>query len=139
MNVELTRKNKMFHFEAQNSDGLNVQIDGSPLIGGEGKGVRPMELLLMSLGGCASIDICRIIGKQRQVLEDYAVEVSGARNEDETKAFNSINFHFKLKGNLDARKVEQAIQLTISKYCSAILSLDKYIKIDYTYTIYENK
>lgn len=139
MKVELQRKNKAFHFEASNTDGLKVQIDGSPLIGGEGKGVRPMELLLMSLGGCASIDIVRILSKQRQSLDDYRVEISGVRNDDEAKAYNRINFHFKLFGNLEADKVEKAIHLTITKYCSAILSLDKSITIDYTYTIHEKK
>ena len=135
MKVNLKRVNQTFHYEAKNEDNIVVNIDANPAIGGEGKGSRPMELVLMGLGGCASIDLGLILKKQRQVLDDYQVEVSAKRDETPSKAFKSINVHFVLTGSLDADKVEKAIDLTLTKYCSVALSLNKEIEITATYTI----
>jgi putative redox protein len=135
MKVNLKRVNQAFHYEAKNEDNIVVNIDANPAIGGEGKGSRPMELVLMGLGGCASIDLGLILKKQRQVLDDYQVEVSAKRDETPSKAFKSINVHFVLTGSLDADKVEKAIDLTLTKYCSVALSLNKEIEITATYTI----
>ena len=135
MEIKLKRVNQAFHYEALTEDKIKVNIDANPTIGGEGKGARPMELVLMGLGGCASIDLGLILKKQRQELIDYQVEVTAERDETPAKAFKSINVHFVLIGNLDAEKVEKAIELTLSKYCSVALSLDKEIKIDYTFEI----
>jgi len=135
MKVNLKRVNQAFHYEAKNEDNIIVNIDANPAIGGEGKGARPMELVLMGLGGCASIDLGLILKKQRQVLDDYQVEVSATRDETPSKAFKSINVHFVLTGSLDADKVEKAIDLTLTKYCSVALSLNKEIEITATYTI----
>ena len=66
MEVKLKRVNKAFHFEAVNENKIKVNIDASPAIGGEDKGVRPMELLLMGVAGCASIDLGLILKKQKQ-------------------------------------------------------------------------
>jgi putative redox protein len=135
MKVNLKRINQAFHYEAETVDKIIVNIDANPTIGGENKGARPMELVLMGLGGCASIDLGLILKKQRQVLEDYQVEVSATRDETTAKAFQSINLHFNLTGKLDAEKVEKAIELTLTKYCSVALSLSKDIELTATYTI----
>lgn len=135
MKVNLERKNKAFHYEAVNEDKITVNIDANPAIGGEGKGVRPMELLLMGLAGCASIDLGLILKKQRQELKDYNVEVTADRKQDDGKAFKQIQLHFKLIGELDEDKVEKALELTLKKYCSVALSLNKDIDITYTFTI----
>jgi len=135
MKVNLKRVNQAFHYEATTDDKLKVNIDSNPAIGGEGKGARPMELVLMGLGGCASIDLGLILKKQRQELIDYEVEVSATRDETPAKAFKSINVHFVLTGSLEAEKVEKAIELTLTKYCSVALSLNKEIEITATYTI----
>lgn len=135
MKVNLKRINQAFHYEAETEEKIKVSIDANPTIGGEGKGARPMELVLMGLGGCASIDLGLILKKQRQVLEDYQVEVSATRDETPSKAFQSINLHFNLFGSLDSEKVEKAIELTLTKYCSVALSLNKEIEITATYTI----
>lgn len=135
MKINLKRVNQAFHYQAETEEKIKVNIDANPAIGGEGKGARPMELVLMGLGGCASIDLGLILKKQRQVLEDYQVEVSAKRDETPSKAFKSINVHFVLTGSLDADKVEKAIDLTLTKYCSVALSLNKEIEITATYTI----
>lgn len=135
MEIKLKRINHGFHFEAINEDKIKINIDANPEIGGEGKGVRPMQLVLMGLGGCASIDLGLLLKKQRQKLIDYQIEVLATRDETPAKAFKSINIHFNLTGSLDAEKVEKAIELTLTKYCSVALSLSKDIEITATYTL----
>lgn len=135
MEIKLQRKNKAFHYEAINQDKIVVNIDANAAIGGEGKGVRPMELVLMGLGGCASIDLGLILKKQKQELEDYQVTITATRKENVAKTFDTINLHFLLFGKLDNEKVEKAIALTLTKYCSVALSLSDEIKITSTYTI----
>ncbi|MBL4668831.1 MAG: OsmC family protein [Flavobacteriales bacterium] len=135
MKVNLKRINKAFHYEASTEEKVTVNIDANSTIGGEGKGTRPMELLLMGVAGCASIDLGLILKKQKQELTDYNVEVTAERNDNVAKNFKSINLHFILYGNLDDSKVERAIELTLTKYCSVALSLDKEIEITSTYEI----
>ena len=135
MKVNIKRLNEAFHYEASTTDKIKVNIDANPAIGGEGKGTRPMELLLMGVAGCASIDLGLILKKQKQELLDYEVEVKAERNDNVAKTFKTINLHFILWGNLDNSKVERAIELTLTKYCSVALSLDKEIKITNTFTI----
>lgn len=135
MEIKLQRKNKAFHYEAINSDKIIVNIDANAAIGGEGKGVRPMELVLMGLGGCASIDFGLILKKQKQELEDYQVTITATRKDNIAKTFDTINLHFILWGTLDSEKVEKAINLTLTKYCSVALSLSKEIKITSSFTL----
>jgi putative redox protein len=135
MKVNLKRVNNAFHYEAATTDNIKVNIDANPVIGGEGKGTRPMELLLMGVAGCASIDLGLILNKQKQELIDYEVKVTAERNDNVAKTFKSIHLHFNLWGDLDNNKVERAIELTLNKYCSVALSLDKSIEITNTYEI----
>jgi putative redox protein len=126
MEVILKRKNNAVHFEAQNEGGITVNIDGSPEVGGEGKGVRPMQLMLMSLGGCSAIEVVNILKKQRQALEDIQVAVSGEREKGAMPSlFTEVDIAFHLKGEVDPQKAEHAIKLTLEKYCSATATLEK--------------
>jgi putative redox protein len=135
MKVNLKRVNTAFHYEASTEDKITVAIDANPAIGGEGKGTRPMELLLMGVAGCASIDLGLILQKQKQELEDYRVEVTATRNDNIAKNFKSIELHFILFGNLEDLKVARAIELTLTKYCSVVLSLNAAIEVTSTYEI----
>lgn len=135
MKVNLIRVNNSFHYEAHTDDKITVDIDANSEIGGEGKGARPMELLLMGVAGCASIDLGLILKKQKQELTDYKVEVTAERNDNLARNFKSINLHFILFGDLEDFKVASAIDLTLTKYCSAVLSLDKEVEITSTYMI----
>lgn len=137
--VELIRKNSAFHFEAVDDAGRIVELDASPEIGGEEKGVRPMDLVLMGVGGCTSIDLGLILKKQRQKLDDYKVTVSGERNTDAGKSYRAIHLSFELWGEIESDKLEKAIQLTTTKYCSVILSLNPTIEITTSYVINEQK
>lgn len=119
MKIELQRQNQAVHFEAQGqATDVKVNIDGSPEIGGEGLGVRPMELVLMALGSCSSLDLIAILKKQRQEITDIKIEVEGKRREEIPSVFTSIHILFKLKGNLDENKVNKAAELAVKKYCS---------------------
>jgi putative redox protein len=135
MKVNLKRVNTAFHYEASTEDKITVAIDANSAIGGEGKGTRPMELLLMGVAGCASIDLGLILQKQKQELEDYRVEVTATRNDNVAKNFKSIQLHFILFGNLEDLKVARAIELTLTKYCSVVLSLNAAIEVTSTYEI----
>lgn len=119
MKVELQRKNQAVHFEATApSSSVKVNIDGPDSIGGEGKGVRPMELVLIALGSCSVFDLTTILEKQRQEIEDIQVEVEGQRRDEIPNIFTKIHIRFKLKGNIDEVKAQKAAELAVKKYCS---------------------
>lgn len=119
MKVELKRVNDAVHFEASaSSSNIKVHIDGSPEIGGEGLGVRPMEMVLMALASCSSLDLVSILKKQKQDLQDISVSVEGERREELPPVFTKINMSFTLKGDVDPAKAERAAELAVKKYCS---------------------
>ncbi|MEL6863816.1 MAG: OsmC family protein [Bacteroidota bacterium] len=139
MRVKIKRQNDEVYFEGVNQEGNIVHIDGSPDIGGAGKGARPTELLLFGIAGCSGIDVVLILKRMRQELKDLQIEVEGGRNEEEVAAvFRTIHLHFKLTGELKADKVERAIDLSLEKYCTVAKMLEKTAKITYTYTINED-
>jgi len=139
MEITLKRVNEAVHFEAVNSAGKKVSIDGSAAIGGENKGVRPMEMVIMGLGGCSSIDVGLILKKQKQHVEAYKLDIKAERYDELPKAFKSIDLHFHLWGDLQDQKVERAIDLTLTKYCPVVLSLSDKIKITSSFTIHHDK
>lgn len=118
MKVELKRVNDAVHFEAAGSESVKVHIDGSEAIGGQGLGVRPMELVLMALGSCSSFDLLSILKKQRQEVADVSVSVEGERKDAVPAVFTKIHMTFNIIGNVDAAKVEKAAELAVKKYCS---------------------
>ena len=133
MRIELNRQNDAVHFEAINEDGKIVQMDGGPAIGGEGKGVRPMQMLLMGLGGCSGIDIVMILKKQKQSIENFSMTIDGERQKDvEPSLFETIQVNFELTGRLDPEKVKRAVSLSMDKYCSVAKTLEKTAKITYS-------
>lgn len=119
MNIQLTRKNQAVHFEASSElSSVKVSIDGSESIGGEGKGVRPMELVLMALGSCSVFDLTTILNKQRQEIEDIQVDVQAERRETVPNIFTKIHILFTIKGKIDEEKAQKAAHLAVKKYCS---------------------
>ena len=136
MKVTLERVNNSFQFEAIGSAGVPVAIDASPQIGGHNKGARPMELLLMGLGGCSGIDIIEILKKQKQKLELFKIVIEAERIPNKVPSlFKSIHIHFKLGGELNKKFVERAINLSLEKYCSVGAILSKTAEINYSYEI----
>lgn len=118
MKVELKRVNDAVHFEASGSENIKVQIDGSPAIGGQGLGVRPMELVLMALGSCSSLDLISILKKQRQEITDLSVSVEGDRREAVPSVFTKVHLSFDITGKVAPEKAEKAAELAVKKYCS---------------------
>lgn len=132
MKIFIERKNKTVHFEAINEDGLKVNMDGGIPIGGEGKGVRPMEMLIMGLGGCSGIDISLILSKMRQEPDSIKMDIEGRRIQGvEPSLFESIQMNIYLEGNLKAISVLKAVNLSIQKYCSVAIILSRSSKIKY--------
>lgn len=107
------------HFEATApSSTVKVHIDGSPDIGGLGLGVRPMEMVLMALASCSSLDLVSILKKQKQDLKDLSVSAEGERREQIPTIFTKIHLTFSMMGNIDPAKAERAAELAVKKYCS---------------------
>jgi putative redox protein len=118
MKVELKRVNDAVHFEASGMTDVKISIDGSPEIGGQGLGARPMELVLMALGSCSSLDLLSILKKQRQDVQDVNVSINGERADKIPAVFTKIHMNFDLIGNIDEAKAEKAAELAVKKYCS---------------------
>ncbi len=122
--VELKRANGAFGFEAKDANGHVVKIDTSMETGGVDFGVRPMQLLLMGLGGCSGIDILSILKKQRQEVKDFKIYIEGEREKTEgASLWKELVIVFELTGNIDQDKAEKACALSIDKYCSVAATL----------------
>lgn len=136
MKIELERIEKPFLFEIKNEQGNKIHVDASPAIGGTDKGVRPMELLLMGLASCASIDIIHILNKQQISIDSYQVQVDGERETGkDANLFQDIKIHFVVKGKVEEEKLKRAIELSLEKYCSVAKTLEKSAKINYSYEL----
>lgn len=134
--IELRRLHDPFHFEAVNEDGNVVHMDAAPEIGGTGKGVRPMQLLLAAFGGCSSIDIVSILKKQKQDLKEIRVTITGERERDAVPSlFTEVHAHFRLIGEIDRDKAEKAVSLSVDKYCSVAKTLEKTARVTYSFEI----
>ena len=117
--IELTRVKGDFGFEAKDANGHVVRLDSKPESGGVNFGVRPMQLLLMALGGCSGIDIVSILKKQRQIIEGFDMKIEGEREAGvEPSLWKTVNIVFELKGNIDLDKAKRACALSMDKYCS---------------------
>jgi putative redox protein len=113
-------------FKATSETGHTVTIDGPPDLGGENRGVRPMEMVLMGVGGCTAFDVIRILQKARQNVTDCVTELTSRRAETIPSVFEAIHIHFVVTGDsLDEKKVERAVELTARRYCSASIMLER--------------
>ncbi|WP_018478522.1 OsmC family protein [Pontibacter roseus] len=136
MEIHLTRVDQDFHFEARGAADVAIHLDANPEIGGHNLGARPMELMLMGLGGCSAIDIIMILKKQRQPLERFDIKVTAERQKvEEFNLFSNIHIHFMLGGELDSDKVEKAIVLSLEKYCSVAAILYKTATITHSFEL----
>ena len=123
---------------AQSPSGHALVIDGPPELGGHNLGPRPMELLLMGMGGCTAIDVVNILRKARQDLRGCEIEIEAQRADSDPKVFTQIHVHFILTGaDLSVKHIERAIHLSAEKYCSASIMLGKTAQITHTFEIRE--
>ena len=123
-------------FLGESESGHAVLMDGAPEAGGKNLGPRPMEMLLMGVGGCTAFDVVMILKKGRQNISDCTVEIEAARATANPKVFTHIHMHFTLTGtNLNRSQAERAINLSAEKYCSASIMLKNTVKITHDFEI----
>jgi putative redox protein len=122
--IELARVKGDYGFEAKDENGHIVRMDSNPANGGWDFGVRPMQMLLMGLGGCSGIDVISILKKQRQDVKDYKMIVKGERETGkEPSLWKDIEVEFHIFGPVDKDKAERAVELSMNKYCSVAATL----------------
>jgi putative redox protein len=130
MKVSLYKKaNSDVHFEAENTLGHTIEIYNSTAP--DPKAPSPMELILMGISGCSSIDIIHILKKQNLEIKNLNVEVEGLRNDTDPKVFHTIKLLVKLEGEIPSNKAKRAAQLSFEKYCSVSKMLDQTVDIQY--------
>lgn len=123
---------------AESGSGHGLVMDGAPELGGRNLGPRPMEMLLLGMGGCTAIDVIHILKKARQEVSDCVVELDAERAETEPKVFTRIRVHFVVSGRgLSEKQVDRAVTLSAEKYCSASIMLGKSVAITHTFEIRE--
>lgn len=123
-------------FEGLSGSGHRVVMDGPPEGGGRNLGPRPMETLLLGMGGCASYDVVAILQKGRQHISGCSVRIEAERAPTDPKVFTSIHLHFTVSGRaVGAQQVERAIKLSAEKYCSASIMLGKTARITHSFEI----
>lgn len=136
MEIELELLNKAYHFAAKNEQGNTISIDASPAIGGENNGPRPMELLIMGLGGCSGIDVLSILRKQKIEPDFFKIKLHAEREKDATPSlFTHILVEFIFSQNVDLAKAERAVLLSLDKYCSVAKTLEKTATIKHKITL----
>ncbi len=126
-------------FLSESGSGHSVVMDGAPDAGGRDLGVRPMEMLLLGMGGCTAFDVVDILQKGREPVEDVVIELSGERADDIPKVFTKIGVKYIITGKgLNPDKVERAVQLSAGKYCSATVMMGATAEITHTIEIVES-
>ena len=135
MNVRIKWLDHM-SFVGETSSGHSVVMDGAPEVGGRNLGPRPMEMVLLGLGGCTSFDIVSILKKSRVAVENCIVNISAERADSVPAVFTRIHVHYIVKGaRLSDKQVQRAVDLTSEKYCSVAMMLKSTVEISYDYEI----
>jgi putative redox protein len=126
-------------FLGESGSGHSVVMDGPPESGGRDIGIRPMEMLLIGMGGCTAFDVVMILQRARQAVTDCVVEVSAERSDEVPRVFTSIHVHFVVSGDgLSDKQVARAVQMSAEKYCSASIMLGKAADITHDYEIVQS-
>jgi len=126
-------------FLGESGSGHTAVMDGAPDHGGRNMGIRPMEMLLLGLGGCASFDVIGILKKGRQNISDCRVEITAERADTTPSVFTKINMEFIVTGrDLKEKQVAKAVALSADKYCSASkIMVDAGIAVTYSTQIFD--
>lgn len=126
------------NFKGTSATGHDIMMDGPEDHGGENLGARPMETMLIGMGGCASFDVVHILRKKRKNIATCIAEIEAQRATDEPRVFVKIHLHFKVRGEgLTDKAVAQAVQLSAEKYCSASIMFAKTADITHSFEIVE--
>ena len=127
-------------FHGSANSGYTLRMDSGPSVGGDDSGFRPMELLLIGLGGCTAMDVLSILRKKRQDVTGFDVNVDARQAKDHPHVFTQITVNYIIRGRgINSKAVERAIQLSETKYCPAQAMLAKAATIEHTYKIIEEE
>jgi putative redox protein len=122
--IEIKRVDDSYAMEATDTNGHSLRMDAAEAIGGHNSGIRPMQTLLMGLGGCGGVDIISILKKQRQEIREFTMVIEGEREQDkEPSLWKHIHITFRFSGNVDIDKANKACALSLDKYCSVAATL----------------
>src|SRR5690606_18816674 len=125
-------------FVGESGSGHAVVMDGAPEVGGRNLGPRPMEMLLLGLGGCSAFDVVLILRRGRERVSDCVVEIDAERAETDPKVFTRIQMRYRVSGKaLNPQKVARAVQLSTDKYCSASAIMAQTAEITHVIEIVE--
>jgi putative redox protein len=125
-------------FVGESGSGHAVVMDGSPESGGRNIGIRPMEMLLLGLGGCTAFDIVMILERMREAVTGIDLALEGERASDDPKVYTRVKLIYKITGrNLKPANVERAVKLSSEKYCSASAMFAKTAEIEHSIEIIE--
>jgi len=137
MKAEINWKHNV-RFDAFSESGHEIVMDGAPKHGGNNEGARPMELLLIGMGGCTGFDVVGILKKARADLQSLTIKLEAERADDVPSVFTKIHVHFVLTGvGLKETLVQRAIELSAEKYCSASIMLGQTADITHSFEINE--
>ena len=135
--AKITYVNGM-QFVGEAGSGHAIVMDGTPEAGGKNTGLRPMELLLIGIGGCSGMDVVSILKKKKQHVTGFEINVNGQKAETYPQKFTEIDMEFIIRGKkISEEAVKKAVQLSMDKYCSVKATLEGSAKIDYVYKIIE--
>ncbi len=127
---------KGLQFVGESETGHAIVMDGNRELGGEDTGPRPMELLLIGLGGCTGMDVVSILKKKKQELEGLEIIIDGKKAEEHPKRFTDVTIEFRVRGKaLSEEAVKRAVELSMEKYCSVKATLEKETKVSFKYNI----
>ncbi|UGU14187.1 OsmC family protein [Sinomicrobium kalidii] len=118
-------------FESNNPSGTTLRIDASPDDGGEGDGLRPKALMLSSVAGCSGLDIASLIRKMKLEVDDFVIEIDAELTEEHPKYYHAVTVEYHFHGNnLDEKKLQRAVDLSVEKYCGVMEMFRHFAKMD---------
>jgi putative redox protein len=118
-------------FESDNPSGDVMQIDAGPESGGEGSGFRPKALMLSALAGCTGLDVTSLIEKMKLEVDEFKIETEGDLTEEHPKTYHTVRLDYHFYGkNLDEKKLERAVNLSVDKYCGVMEMFRQFAKIE---------
>ena len=119
-------------FESTNPSGLTFRIDASPQDGGAGSGLRPKALMLSSLAGCSGLDVASLIRKMKLEVSDFRIDIAADLSESHPQTYTDVRIEFHFQGpNLDHKKLERAVQLSVEKYCGVIEMFRSFARLEW--------
>jgi len=132
------RWHKACRFVGQTGSGHTIVMDGPATSGGSNLGPRPMEMLLLGLGGCTAFDVIQMLHKARQKVLDCTVDIDAERADEVPRVYTKIHVHFRVYGlGLSERHISRCVSMSADKYCSASIMLSKTAEITHDYEILE--